>query len=56
MKGIKVGKNYYAMNCLCLPIQVEVLEIDTQKQKARIKQGRVDFSKLHDRKEDCPHR
>ncbi len=54
MKQIKVGKKYYAMNCLCLPIQVEVLEIDTEKQKARIKQGWVDFSQLHERQEDCP--
>lgn len=51
-----VGNVYWTYNMIYLPIQVNVLEIDEEKKKARIEQGWIDFSRLYNSEEECPQR
>ncbi len=51
-----LGEVYWTYNVVYLPIQVKVLEVDDEKQKARIEQGWIDFSRLYKTEEECPQR
>ena len=51
-----LGEVYWTYNIVYLSIQVKILEVDEEKQKARIKQGWIDFSRLYKTEEDCPQR
>ena len=53
---IEVGKKYYAMSVLCMPIEVLIMQVDYVKQKAEIKQGWISFSDLYENEADCPCR
>ena len=51
-----LGEVYWTYNVVYLPVQVKVLELDEEKQKARIEQGWIDFSRLYKTEEECPQR
>ena len=51
-----LGEVYWTYNVAYLPIQVKVLEVDEEKQKAKIEQGWIDFNRLYKTEKDCPQR
>jgi len=54
--NIVLGEVYWTYNVTYLPIQVKVLEVDEEKQKAKIEQGWIDFDRLYKTENDCPQR
>ena len=56
IKQPMLGEFYWTYNVVYFPIQVKVLEVDEEKQKARIEQGWIDFSRLYKTEEECPQR
>ena len=54
--NVLLGEVYWTYNIVYLPIQVKVLEVDEEKQKARIEQGWIDFSRLYKTEEECSQR
>ena len=54
--NILLGEVYWTYNIAYLPIQVTVLEVDEEKQKARIEQGWIDFDRLYKTQKECPQR
>ena len=54
--NIVLGEVYWTYNVAYLPIQVKVLEVDEEKQKAKIEQGWIDFDRLYKTDNDCPQR
>jgi hypothetical protein len=51
-----LGEVYWTYNIVYFPIQVKILELDEEKQKARIEQGWIDFDRLYNSEEECPQR
>lgn len=51
-----LGEVYWTYNVVYLPIQVKILELHKEKQKARIEQGWIDFDRLYNSEEECPQR
>ena len=54
--NIVLGEFYWTYNVVYFPIQVKVLEVDEEKQKARIEQGWIDFDRLYKTQKECPQR
>ena len=54
--NIVLGEVYWTYNVVYLPIQVKVLEVDEERQKAKIEQGWIDFDRLYKTEKDCPQR
>ena len=51
-----LGEVYWTYNIVYLPIEVKILEVNEEKQKARIQQGWIDFNRLYKTEEECPQR
>ena len=56
ISNIVLGEFYWTYNVVYFPIQVKVLEVDEEKQKARIEQGWIDFDRLYKTQKECPQR
>ena len=54
--NIVLGEVYWTYNVVYFPIQVKILEVDEERQKAKIEQGWIDFDRLYKTEKDCPQR
>ncbi len=53
---IELGGVYFTYSMFYLPVQVEVLELNTADRTARIEQGWIELDRLYQTEGDCPQR
>lgn len=51
-----LSTTYWTFNIAYLPVQVEILELDTDNRMARINQGWISFDRLYESEDKCPQR
>lgn len=51
-----VGQTYWVQGVIGLPVKVEILQVNEDKNQVRIEQGWVSIEKLYHTEEDCPTR
>ena len=51
-----LGEVYWTFNIAYLPVQVEILELDTENRMARISQGWISYDRLYESEDKCTQR
>lgn len=51
-----LGEDYWTFNIAYLPVQVEILELNSDNRMARINQGWISYDRLYESEEKCPQR
>jgi hypothetical protein len=51
-----LGEVYWTFNISYLPVQVEILELDSDNRMVRINQGWISFDRLYESEDKCPQR
>ena len=51
-----LGEVYWTFNIAYLPVQVEIIELDSDNRMARINQGWISFDRLYESEDKCPQR